>query len=132
MGFYLHFAGQAELAVEHLELAPADEPSGYSEELRFLRNGLFYERQLRRISRQLGGSAHERPCEPNAIHVPVRHLFDARDARGSGSHRREAPQYLTFVQPFGLALIRTYQSEADRARLYEAAKKAGIPEHSEL
>jgi len=130
MGFYLQFAGEAAVAVEHLMLANRLSPVVTVRDLAFMSWAQFMNRnyaEVLRISskrdrkfpgrwnpnRSVGIAATytllERPEEAAAI---VKALLDTH------------PNFNLSQWKYG----KLWLSEENRARLYNAAKKAGIPE----
>jgi TolB-like protein/class 3 adenylate cyclase len=130
MGFYLQFAGEADLAVEHLLLARRLSPVVSVRDLAFMGNAQFmngnYAEVVRLNSerdRKFPGrwspsrsvviaatyTLLERPEEAAAI---VKELLDTH------------PNFNLSQWKFG----KLWKSEVNRAHLYNAAKKAGIPE----
>jgi len=130
MGFYLQFAGEAAVAVEHLMLANRLSPVVTVRDLAFMSWAQFMNRnyaEVLRISskrdrkfpgrwnpnRSVGIAATytllERPEEAAAI---VKALLDTH------------PNFNLSQWKYG----KLWLSEVNRARLYNAAKKAGIPE----
>ncbi|MGI9317149.1 MAG: adenylate/guanylate cyclase domain-containing protein [bacterium] len=130
MGFYLQFAGDASLAVEHLQLAHRLSPVVTVRDLAFMQMAQFM----------------------NGNYVEVSRIFKERDSKFPGrlnlnSSVFRAANYVLLEQPeeaaatvkkmleekpdFNLSQWRygkLWVSEENRTRLYSAAKKAGIPE----
>ena len=130
MGFYLQFAGEAALAVEHLLLARRLSPVVSVRDLAFMTNAQFMNGNYAEVvriqmewDRKFPGrwstarsvvmaatyTLLERPEEAAAI---VKELLDTH------------PNFNLSQWKFG----KLWKSEDNRARLYDAAKQAGIPE----
>jgi len=130
MGFYLQFAGEAALAVEHLLLARRLSPVVSVRDLAFMTNAQFMNGNYAEVvriqmewDRKFPGrwstarsvvmaatyTLLERPEEAAAI---VKELLDTH------------PDFNLSQWKFG----KLWKSEENQSRLYNAAKKAGIPE----
>ncbi len=122
MGFYLQFAGESALAVEHLLVARRLSPVESVRDRAFMAFAQFMNRNYPETLRLSGGRNQnsqvvlaaaytllERPEEAAAI---VKKLLETH------------PNFNLSKWRYG----KLWKSEENRARLYNAAKKAGIPE----
>ncbi|MDC1288109.1 hypothetical protein N8198_09505, partial [Gammaproteobacteria bacterium] len=122
MGFYLQFAGDAARAIEHLNVAKRLSPVESVRDRAFMRLAQFmnrnYTEAVRKSSRAPinGGvvlaAAYALLDEPEKAAEAVKKILDAK------------PDFNLSQWKFG----RLWKSEENRTRLYNAAKKAGIPE----
>ena len=129
MGLYLQFAGQSALAVEHLEFAKRMSPVDTARNLGFLGMAYF-------MNRNYGDSevVWSRSNKQFEGRSPLAFVFLAANYAllDRPSDAASAVAKLLALQPgFNLSewrWIRAYKSPENRQRLYDAAKKAGIPE----
>jgi TolB-like protein/class 3 adenylate cyclase len=122
MGFYLQFAGDAALAVEHLLVAKRLSPVESVRDRAFMRLAQFMNRNYAEAVRITHGNT------PNANVV----LAAAYALLEKPEEAAEVVKKLLDTQPnFNLSqwkFGRLWKSEENRTRLYNAAKKAGVPE----
>ena len=124
MGFYLQFAGDAARAVEHLQVAKRLSPVESVRDRAFMAIAQFMNRNYTEVVRSswtstLNGkvvlaAAYTLLEKPEEAAEMVKKLLDTN------------PEFN--LSQLKLTLLRYYQSEENRTRLYNAAKKAGIPE----
>jgi adenylate cyclase len=124
MGFYLQFAGDAALAVEHLQVAKRLSPVESVRSRAFMALAQFMNRNYTEIVRiswsttpsgkVVLASAYTLLEKPEKAAEAVKDLLDT---------------YPNFnLSQWKLTRLKYWQSEENRTRLYNAAKKAGIPE----
>jgi TolB-like protein/lipopolysaccharide biosynthesis regulator YciM len=124
MGFYLQFAGDAARAVEHLQIAKRLSPVESVRSRAFMALAQFMNRnytELIRISwsttpsgKVVLAAAYTLLEKPEKAAEAVKDLLDT---------------YPNFnLSQWKLTRLKYWQSEENRTRLYNAAKKAGIPE----
>jgi adenylate cyclase len=124
MGFYLQFAGDAALAVEHLLDAKRLSPAESVRDLAFMANAQFMNRNYAEVVR---------------IAEEAKVKFVTRVALAAAYTLLEKPEeaaevvekYLETNPNFNLSqwkFIKLWKSEENRSRLYNAAKLAGFPE----
>ncbi len=124
MGFYLQFAGDAALAVEHLLVAKRLSPVESVRDLAFMTNAQFMNRNYTEVVR---------------IAEEAKAKFVARAVLAAAYTLLEKPEqaaevaekYLETNPDFNLSqwkFLKLWILEENRTRLYNAAKKAGIPE----
>ena len=124
MGFYLQFAGDAARAVEHLQVAKRLSPVESVRDRAFMALAQFMNRNYTEVVRiswtsTLNGkvvlaAAYTMLEKPEEAAEVVKKLLDTD------------PEFN--LSQLKLTLLRYYQSEENRTRLYNAAKKAGIRE----
>lgn len=124
MGFYLQFAGDAARAVEHLQVAKRLSPVESVRDRAFMALAQFMNRNYTEVVRMswtstLNGmvvlaAAYTLLEKPEEATEWVKKLLDTN------------PDFN--LSQLKLTLLRYYQLEENRTRLYNAAKKAGIPE----
>jgi adenylate cyclase len=130
MGFYLQFAGESALAVEHLLLAKRLSPVVTVRDLAFMGIAQFMNRNYAEVVRleMERDRRFSRSKNPNRlVRLAAAYTLLERpdEAAATAKVLMEAhPDFNLSQWKFG----KLWKSEADRARLYEAAKKAGIPE----
>ena len=124
MGFYLQFAGDAARAVEHLQVAKRLSPVESVRDRAFMALAQFMDRNYTEVVRVYWAST------PNGMVV----LAASYSLLEKPEEATEWVKKLLDTKPdfnlsqLKLTLLRYYQSEENRTRLYNAAKKAGIPE----
>lgn len=130
MGFYLQFAGQAALAVEHLLLAKRLSPVVTVRDLAFMRGAQFMNRnysEVVRISKERDRRFPGRRS-PNAsvVLAAAYTLLEGPEEAAAVVNKllENYPDFNLSQWRFG----RLWKSEENRTRLYNAAEKAGIPE----
>ena len=129
MGFYLQFTGEGALAVEHTERAKRLSPVDTVRNLAFLGRAYF-------INEDYGKAIDvwDRRYQKFPISSPNGFVYLAAASVLHNNHgkARETVDKLRDAFPkFSLSewgYIKLYKQESDRARLYNAAKLAGIPE----
>ena len=130
MGFYLQFAGEPALAVEHSLLAKRLSPGDSVRGMAFLAVAQFMNRNYTEAVRIYSEMYRKFPRLTNP---------NPRVAFASAYALLDKPEEATAVvgkllethPNFNLSqwkMLNSYISEEDRMRLYNAAKKAGIPE----
>ena len=130
MGFYLAFAGESALAVEHSLLAKRLGPGDSVRGMAFLAAAQFMNRNYTEAVRILSEMYRKFPRTTNPN---IRAHFAAAYALLDKPEEAAAvAKKLLMDHPnFNLSqwkYISSYISEEDRTRIYNAAKKAGIPE----
>jgi tetratricopeptide (TPR) repeat protein len=132
MGFYLQFAGEAALAVEHLLIAQRLSPVVTVRDLAFMANAQFMNRNYAEVARiemerdrKFPGRKH--PNRLVRLAATYTLLERPDEAAAAARELMEAhPDFNLSQWKFG----KLWKSEENRTRLYAAAKKAGIPELS--
>ena len=130
MGFYLQFAGDAALAVEHSLLAKRLSPGDSIRGMAFLALAQFMNRNYTEVVRIYSEMylKFPRTTNPNmrAFLAAAYALLD------KPAEAAEVVKKLLETHPnFNLSqwkFLNSYKSEEDRMRIYNAAKQAGIPE----
>ena len=130
MGFYLQFAGEPALAIEHLLLANRLSPVVTVRDLAFMAWAQFMNRNYTEAVRLYTEMSRKFP------HIKVASLMVARAAAYALHERpeeasREVKNLLEAYPDFNLSqwkFGKLWKLEENRTRLYDAAKKAGIPE----
>jgi adenylate cyclase len=129
MGFYLQFAGEPALAVEHLKKAKRLSPVDTVRNLAFLGFAHFMNRNYAEAVRIFTKRIHKFP-----MHRPLGRVILAASHTLLGQPIEAAAvvKELRAAHPkFTLSewgYIKSWKSEENRLRLYNAAKQAGIPE----
>jgi len=130
MGFYLSFAGDAALAVEHLIVAKRLSPVVTVRDLAFMLNAQFMNRNYAEAVRISEEWARKFPGKTNPNTLVVRAA--AYELLERPEEASSMVKMLLETHPnFNLSQWRfgkLWKSEEHRTRLYNAAKKAGIPE----
>ena len=133
MGLYLQFAGESALAVEHLERANRLSPVDTVRKLAFLGRGYFMNGDYDNAVRVWTTRYRKFPVSsPNGfVYLAAAYslLNRPEDAAATVVKLLEAFPNFKLSQ---WKYIDLYKSEEDRSRLYEAAKKAGVPEPPSL
>ena len=131
MGFYLQFAGEAALAIEHLTLARRLSPVVTVRDIAFMRLAQFMNRNYAEVVRLTDEWSHKLPGQGSSGNADVviaasyALLDKPQQAAAVVKRLLEANPGFNLQQwRYG----RLWQSEENRARLYDAAKRAGIPE----
>ena len=130
MGFYLQFAGEAALAVEHLQLANRLSPVVAIRDLAFMLYARFMNRNYTETVRLYTeiSSKFPRSRVPGSLvsSAAAYTLLDRREeATAVVKKLLEAhPNFNLSQWKFG----NLWKLEENRTRLYDAAKKAGVPE----
>ena len=130
IGFYLGFAGEAALAVEHLLLAKRLSPVVTVRDLAFMANAQFMNRNYAEVvqihmewDRKFPGKTN-----PNSLVLRVAtYTLLERPEEAAAVVKKLLETYPDFnlaQWKFG----KLWKSEENRTRLYNAAKRAGIPE----
>ncbi len=124
MGFYLQFAGDAALAVEHLLVAKRLSPVESVRDLAFMANAQFMNRNYAEVVR----IAEEAKAKfvNRAVLAAAYTLLEKPEQAAE-----VAEKYLETNPDFNLSqwkFLKLWILEENRTRLYNAAKKAGIPE----
>ncbi len=130
MGFYLQFAGEPALAIEHLLLANRLSPVVTVRDLAFLALAQFMNRNYTETLRLHTEMSRKFP------HLKVDSIMAVRAAAFALLERpEEAAAIVKKLQEthpnFNLSqwrYLNSWKSEENRTRLYNAAKKAGVPE----
>ena len=130
MGFYLQFAGEPALAIEHLLLANRLSPVVTARDLAFLALAQFMNRNYTETLRLYTEISRKFP------HLKVDGIMVVRAAAFALLERpEEAAAIVKKLQEthpnFNLSqwrYLNSWKSEENRTRLYNAAKKAGVPE----
>ena len=131
MGLYLQFAGHPAKAIEHLELAQRLNPVDTVRKLAFLGFAYFMNGDYAKSA-----AMFERRMEKFPANHELNWVFAAATYAQLGRKEdaaRSADMVLKINPSFNLAdwrWILTYKSPKDRQHLYEAARKAGVPEHA--
>ena len=128
-GFYAHFAGDHGAAVEHLERANRISPIDTSRKVAFMAMAYFmkgdYAKSVRYWEKRFRAA-------PIGSPIPYVYMCAALELHGKSDEAAVlAAKYRALNPKFRLSkwrYIALYKSAADRKRLYEAAKRAGIPE----
>ncbi len=129
MGFYLHFAGQSALAVQHLEKANRISPVETGRKLAFLAMAYFMNGDYAKSAKFLKEWTQKYP-----IGTPIPYAFVPAALVLLGKTDEAATQvakYRELFPDFRLSkwsYINLYKLAENRQRLYEAAKRAGVPE----
>jgi len=130
MGLYLQFAGQPGKAIEYLERAQRLNPVDTVRKLVFL--GLAY---FMNGDYEKSEAVFRKRMDKFPVNNELNHVFYAANLVMLGRTEdaaRQAEMILKLNPDFNLSgwrWIRTYKSPADRRHLYDAAKRAGIPEY---
>lgn len=130
MGFYLQFAGDAARAVEHLMLAKRLSPVVTVRDLAFMQLAQFMNRNYAEVVRIALERDRKFPGKTNPNNLVVRAAAFAllerpEEATSVVKKLLETnPNFNLSQWKFG----KLWKSKENRARLYNAAKKAGIPE----
>ena len=130
MGFYLQFAGESALAVEHLLLAKRLSPVESVRDIAFLAFAQFMNRNYAETVRLNTERARKFPRSTNpnvgVVWAAAYTLLERPE---------EAAAIVTMLleahPDFNLSqwkYFNSWQSEENRTRLYNAAKKSGVPE----
>jgi adenylate cyclase len=130
MGFYLQFAGESALAVDHLLMAKRLSPGGSVRDLAFLALAQFMNRNYTetvRIYTTMDRKFPRSRTPNNRVVLAAAYTLLERPEEAAA-----VVIYLLESHPdFNLSQWRffnSWKSEENRDRLYNAAKKAGIPE----
>ena len=130
MGFYLQFAGQSAQAVDYLELAKRLSPVDTVRNLAFLGMAYFmnggYHESLAVWEKRMS-KFPARPALPYIFLAATYAMLEKSDEAAA-----TADKLIEIHPDFNLSQwhwLSTYKLEENRQRLYDAAKKAGIPEH---
>lgn len=130
MGFYLQFAGQSARAVEHLEFAKRLSPIDTVRNLAFLGMAYFMNGQYREALTAYDKRMKKFPARAALAYVFVAAMYAMLEKPKEAA---ATVNKLIEIHPdFNLSQWRwldSYKLEENRQRLYDAAKKAGIPEH---
>ena len=130
MGFYLQFAGESASAVEHLQLASRLSPVESVRDMAFMALAQFMNRNYAETARIFTEMTRKFPRSTNPNNQVV--LAAAYTLLGRPEEAMQVVRDLLTANPgFNLSQWRffdSWQSDENRTRLYEAAKKAGIPE----
>jgi adenylate cyclase len=130
MGFYLQFAGEAALAVEHLLLANRLSPVVTVRDLAFMRLAQFMNRnydEVVRISSERDRKFPGRPSTNRSVVMAATYTLLERPEQAAAIVKElldTHPNFNLSQWKFG----KLWKSEENRARLYNGAKQAGIPE----
>lgn len=128
MGFYLQFAGESALAVKHLELAKRMSPANTARISGFLGKAYFMNRDYNESVASWKDRLNKGPANINAYTylAAAFTMLEKPDEAATTANklRKTAPSFNLSQWRY----IRTYTSKENRTRLYEAAKKAGVPE----
>lgn len=130
MGFYLQFAGEAALAVEHLLVARRLSPVVSVRDLAFMTLAQFMNQNYMEVVRLHEERDRKLPGRrsPNSLVIEAATytlLEMPEEAAGVVKALLDGhPDFNLSQWKYG----RLWKSEEDRTRLYEAAKKAGVPE----
>mgnify|MGYP000181289563 CR=1 FL=1 len=130
MGLYLQFAGQPGKAIEHLERAQRLNPVDTVRKLAFLGFAYFMNRDYQKSEAIL-----RKRFEKFPVNNELNYVFYAANLAMLGRSEdaaRQAEMVLKLNPDFNLSgwrWINTYKSPADRRHLYDAAKRAGVPEY---
>ena len=130
MGLYLQFAGQPGKAIEHLERAQRLNPVDTVRKLAFLGFAYFMNGDYEKSE-----AIFRKRMEKFPVNNELNYVFFAANLAMLGRTEdaaRQAEMVLKLNPDFNLSSwrwIRTYKSAADRQHLYDAAKRAGIPEY---
>ena len=129
MGFYLQFTGQSALAVKHLEtarrLSPIDTVRGLAfSGMAYFMNG-DYEKSEEIWKKRVDKFPIGNPNPYLFLAATQSMLGKTDDAAATAERlRRHMPNFRLSKWRF----VRIYKSAEKRKRLYDAAKRAGIPE----
>ena len=129
MGYYLQFAGEAALAVEHLLLARRLSPVESVRDMAFLAFAQFMNRNYAEAIRIVEERTRKFPgsMNPNSrVLLAAAYMRDEKPEEAAAVVKdllATDPEFKLSQWRFG----RLWKSEEDRARLIEAAKSAGIP-----
>ena len=130
MGFYLQFAGNAALALEHLLIARRLSPVVTVRDLAFLALAQFMNRNYDEYVRIIKERYRKFPGKLNRNNqVMLAAAYSLLDRPSDA--RAEVKKLLEAYPDFNLSEWRygnLWKSEENRMRLYNAAKKAGVPE----
>ena len=130
MGFYLQFAGEAGLAVEHLLLARRLSPVVSVRDLAFMRSAQFMNgnyAEVVRIQMEWDRRFPGRRNRNSKVMLAATYTLLERPGEAAtwvNELLETDPNFNLSQWKFG----KLWKSEENRARLYNAAKKAGIPE----
>ena len=130
MGLYLQFAGQPGKAIEYLERAQRLNPVDTVRKLAFLGFAYFMNGDYEKSE-----AIFRKRMEKFPVNNELNYVFLAANLAMLGRTEdaaRQAEMVLKLNPDFNLSgwrWIRTYKSPADRRHLYDAAKRAGIPEY---
>ena len=130
MGFYLQFAGESALAVEHLQLAKRLSPVESVRDMAFLALAQFMNGNYTETVRIHKEMSRKFPRSINPVFSVV--LAAAYTLLESPEEAAVVAKKLLETHPnFNLSqwkYLSSWKSEENRTRLYKAAKKAGVPE----
>ena len=130
MGLYLQFAGQPGKAIEHLERAQRLNPADTVRKLAFLGFAYFMNGDYEKSE-----AIFRKRMEKFPVNNELNYVFFAANLAMLGRIKeasQQAEMVLKLNPDFNLSgwrWINTYKSPADRQHLYDAAKRAGIPEY---
>ncbi len=130
IGFYLQFAGDAPLAVEHLNTSSRLSPVTTVRDLAFMQLAQFMNRNYAEVIRISEERVQKFPGgfnPTNAVFLAATFALLDKPEKAAA----EVAELLEAYPGFNLSQWRygkLWKREEDRSRLYEAAKKAGIPE----
>ena len=129
MGFYSHFAGQSALAVQHLEKADRISPVETNRKIAFLSMAYFmngdYAKSVKFMKEWIQKYQVGNPI-PYVFLPAALVLLEKTDEAAI-----EAAKYRELNPDFRLSewrYIDLYKLPENRQRLYEAARRAGLPE----
>ena len=129
MGYYLQFAGEAALAVEHLLLARRLSPVESVRDMAFLAFAQFMNHNYAEAIRIVEERARKFPGSMNSnsrVLLAATYMLAGKPDKAAAVVKdllAADPGFNLSQWRFG----RLWKSEEDRARLFEAAKSAGIP-----
>jgi adenylate cyclase len=130
MGFYLQFAGQAALAVEHLLVAKRLSPVVTVRDLAFMQLAQFMNRNYPEVVRIFIERERKFPGRVNrnslVVLISAYTLLDRPEEAAAHVKRllQDYPNFNLSQWRFG----KLWKSVENHTRLYDAAKKSGIPE----
>jgi tetratricopeptide (TPR) repeat protein len=124
MGFYLQFAGNAARAVEHLQVSKRLSPVESVRDRAFMALAQFMNRNYAEVVRMSWTSTLN-----GMVVLAAAHTLLEKPEEATGWVKKLLDTNPDFnLSQLKLTLLRYYQLEENRTRLYNAAKKAGIPE----
>ena len=129
VGFYAHFAGQSALAVEHMEKAHRISPADTVRKSSFLAMAYFMNRNYDKSVETWRWRMRKYPVGNPIPHVMLAAGLDLLGRTDEAA--KVAAKFRDLRPSFRLSkwrYIKLYKSAENRKRLYDAAKRAGIPE----
>jgi len=130
MGFYLQFAGESALAVEHLELAKRLSPVDTVRNMAFRARAYFMNGDYKEAEQIWLKMYRQFPIfSPNGlVFLAATYTLLERPEEAAANVSKLLEAFPKFSLSKWAGHLSLYKSEENRTRLYNAAKKAGVPE----